>query len=214
MGSGQGPRASDPVEANGRVVSRGDLERSCGVCGRPQDVLDLGGFRQRVQERCASCGQRSARCLGGRRLARVPGLLRRPLGVPGRSRSAFVLSDPPRKGVRGVDGCSWPSVAWVCAFEDRQRWTRAVHCESGDRTEIGRGQLDSARSIRHKMMLLSHPRRRSVSSRRPTSKCRYACAGHRGRARGSRLGAGLAATGTHLALQSRPRRRARRLGRP
>lgn len=74
MGKGQGPRVRHLVGAHGRVVSRGDFERACGVCGRPQDVLDLGGFRQRVQERGTGCSQGCARCLGGRRLTRVPRL--------------------------------------------------------------------------------------------------------------------------------------------
>ena len=54
--------------------------------------------------------------------------------------------------------------------------------------------------------------RRALSSQTPTSRCRSAAAGRRGRARESPPGAGHAATGTRAAL--RPRRPARQLVRP
>lgn len=58
-----------------------------------------------------------------------------------------------------------------------------------------------------------HPRR-ALSSQTPTSRCRSATAGRQVRARESPLGAGHAATGTRVALRSRPRLPARQHVRP
>ena len=56
--------------------------------------------------------------------------------------------------------------------------------------------------------------RRALSSGTPTSRCRSATAGRRVRARGLPPGAGRAATGTRVALRSRPLLPARRHARP
>ena len=56
--------------------------------------------------------------------------------------------------------------------------------------------------------------RRALSSRTPTSRCRSATAGRRVRARESPPGAGRAATGTRVALRSRPLLPARQHVRP
>jgi hypothetical protein len=56
--------------------------------------------------------------------------------------------------------------------------------------------------------------RRALSSRTPTSRCRSASAGRRVRARESPPGAGRAATGTRVALRSRPPLPARQHERP
>ena len=50
---------------------------------------------------------------------------------------------------------------------------------------------------------------RPISSRTPTSRCRFATADHPGPARGSRQGAGRAAIGTRAAQSSQPRLKAR-----
>jgi hypothetical protein len=70
------------VVSDGGIVSGGELKRSCGVSGRSEDVLDLSGLRQGVQERRTGCGKGRARSVARRSLSRVASLLSRSLGRP------------------------------------------------------------------------------------------------------------------------------------
>ncbi len=103
------------LERGGGVAARGELERAGGVSGRTEDVLHLRGVRQRVQERRA--GRRES---GPRRLARgglsgVAGLVRRPLGRPGRVAQRLRALAPVGEPLRGVDGRSRSPVAGASA---------------------------------------------------------------------------------------------------
>lgn len=55
------PRLRDAVGSGGGIGSGGELERSRGMSGRSEDVLDLGGFRQGVEECRAGRGEGRAR---------------------------------------------------------------------------------------------------------------------------------------------------------
>ena len=88
------PGLCDPVESDGGIVSGGELERSCGMRGRSEDVLDLSSFWQGVEERRTHRVARRARSIARRSLSRIAGLLSRPVGRPRVSRSALVRSPP------------------------------------------------------------------------------------------------------------------------
>jgi hypothetical protein len=72
---GEDPRLRDAVGSDGGIVSGRKLERLGGMSRRSQDVLDLGGFRRRVQERRAGRGECGERSLARRELSRRPNQL-------------------------------------------------------------------------------------------------------------------------------------------
>jgi len=77
------PRLRDVRGPDGRIFSRSQFQRSCGMSGRSKDVLNLSRFRQRVEERRPGCGQRRARSFARRSLTCIAGLLSCPVRRPG-----------------------------------------------------------------------------------------------------------------------------------
>jgi hypothetical protein len=77
------PGLRDLVQSDGGIVSGGEFERSCGMSGRSEDVLDLSGFRQWVEECGTDRVAGRARSVARRSLSRIAGLLSRPVGRPG-----------------------------------------------------------------------------------------------------------------------------------
>jgi len=76
------PRLRDVVGSDGGIVSGGELERSCGMSGRSEDVLDLSRFRQGVQERRTGRVAGRPRSIARRGLACIAGLLSGPVCCP------------------------------------------------------------------------------------------------------------------------------------
>ncbi|GDY31800.1 hypothetical protein GTS_34330 [Gandjariella thermophila] len=76
------PRLRDVVGSDGGIVSGGEFERSCGMSGRSEDVLDLSSFRQGVEERRTGRGEGRARSVARRGLSCIASLLSRPLRRP------------------------------------------------------------------------------------------------------------------------------------
>jgi GNAT superfamily N-acetyltransferase len=70
------------VVSDGGIASGGEFERSCGMSGRSEDVLDLGSFWQGVEERRTHRVAGRARSVACRSLSRSAGLLSRPVGCP------------------------------------------------------------------------------------------------------------------------------------
>ena len=114
------PRLRGAAVSGGGIVSGGELERSRGMSGRSEDVLDLSGFRQGVEERRAGRGEGRARSVARRGLSRVAGLLSRSLGRPGAVTQRLGPLGSLRERLRGVDRSSWPPVVRAFTFEDRQ----------------------------------------------------------------------------------------------
>ena len=81
-GRRQNPGLRDLVESDGGIVSGGEFERSCGMSGRSEDVLDLSSFWQRVEERRTHRLAGRARSVARSSLSRIAGLLSRPVGRP------------------------------------------------------------------------------------------------------------------------------------
>jgi hypothetical protein len=77
------PRLRDVLGPDGRIFSGSQFQRSCGMSGRSQDVLDLSRCRQRVEERRAGRSQRRARSFARRSLTCIAGLLSCPVRRPG-----------------------------------------------------------------------------------------------------------------------------------
>jgi hypothetical protein len=76
------PGLRDLVQSDGGIVSGGEFERSCGMSGRSEDVLDLSSFWQGVEERRTHRVACRARSVARRSLSRIAGLLGRPVGRP------------------------------------------------------------------------------------------------------------------------------------
>jgi hypothetical protein len=76
------PGLRDVVGSDGGIVSGGEFERSCGMSGRSEDVLDLSGFWQGVQERRTDRLAGRTRSVARRSLFRIAGLLSGPVGRP------------------------------------------------------------------------------------------------------------------------------------
>ena len=76
------PRLRELVESDGGIVSGGEFERSCGVSGRSEDVLDLSSSWQGVEERRTHRVTGRARGVACRSLSRIAGLLSRPVRRP------------------------------------------------------------------------------------------------------------------------------------
>ena len=63
------PRLRDVVGSDGGIVSGGEFERSCGMSGRSEDVLDLSSFCQGVEERRTDLMAGRARSVARRSLS-------------------------------------------------------------------------------------------------------------------------------------------------
>jgi hypothetical protein len=81
-GRRKAPALLDLVESDGGIVSGRELERSCGMSGRSEDVLNLSSFWQGVEERRTHCVAGRARGVARRSLSRIAGLLSCPVGRP------------------------------------------------------------------------------------------------------------------------------------
>jgi hypothetical protein len=77
------PRLRDVSGSDDGIVSGGEFERSCGMSGRSQDVLDLSSFCQRVEERRTRRDAGRARSVACRSLSRIAGVPSRPVCRPG-----------------------------------------------------------------------------------------------------------------------------------
>lgn len=77
------PRLRDVGGSDGGIVSGGEFPRSCGVSGRSEDVLDLSGFCQGMEERRTARVGGRARGVARRSLPCIAGLLGRPVCRPG-----------------------------------------------------------------------------------------------------------------------------------
>ena len=76
------PGLRDVVRSDGGIVSGGEFEGSCGMCGRSEDVPDLSSFRQWVEERRTHRMGGRARSLARRSMSCIAGLLSRPVCLP------------------------------------------------------------------------------------------------------------------------------------
>jgi len=76
------PQLRDVVGSDAGIVAGEEFEGSCGISGRPEDVLDLSSFRQGVEDRRA--GRVGGRASSGARrsLSCIAGLLSRPVCRP------------------------------------------------------------------------------------------------------------------------------------
>ena len=81
-GRREDPGLRDLVESDRGIVCGEKLERSCGMSGRSEDVLDLSSFWQRVEERRTHRVAGRARSVARRSLSRIAGLLSRPVCSP------------------------------------------------------------------------------------------------------------------------------------
>jgi hypothetical protein len=82
-GMGKDPRLRDVVGSDAGIVSGGEFERSCGMSGRSEDVLDLRSCCQGVEERHTGRVAGRARSVARRSLSCIAGLLSRPVGRKG-----------------------------------------------------------------------------------------------------------------------------------
>jgi hypothetical protein len=82
-GMREDPRLRDVVGSDCGIVSGGEFERSCGMGGRSEDVLDLRSFCQWVEERRTGRVAGRARSVARRSLSCIAGLLSRPVCRPG-----------------------------------------------------------------------------------------------------------------------------------
>jgi hypothetical protein len=138
----------DVVVSDGGIASGGELERSCRMSGRSEDVLDLGSFWQGVEERSTHRVAGRARSVARRSLSRSPGL---PWAAHALSRSAMVRSPP------SANACT-------ASIAARGRRPRARHRVPGHLSEFGPAEFDRRGVIRHGVILLY---RADVSPRRP-----------------------------------------------
>jgi hypothetical protein len=104
------PELRDLVEADSGIVTGGEFERSCGMSGRSEDVLDLSSFLPGVEECRTHRMAGGARSVARRSLSRIAGLLSPPVGRHALSRSALVRSPP------SANACA----ASIAAGADRQ----------------------------------------------------------------------------------------------
>ena len=151
------PGLRDPVESDG-IVSAAEFERSFGMSGRSEDVLDLSSFRQGVEERRTHRAAGRARSVARRSLSRIAGLLSRPVGSPPLSRSALVRSPP------SANACAALIAAHGRRASGRSRSKianagRAHHRVAGDLSEFGPSEFDCRGVVRHGVILLYEGRR-------------------------------------------------------
>ncbi len=76
------PQLRDMVGSDGGIVSGGEFERSRGMGGRSEDVLDLSSSCQGVEERRAYRVAGRTRSVARRSLSCIAGLLSRPVCRP------------------------------------------------------------------------------------------------------------------------------------
>jgi hypothetical protein len=143
------PGLRDLGESDGGIVSGGEFERSCGMSGRSEDVLDLSSFCQGVEERRTDAWAASLACP---QPVRIAGLLSRPVCRPGAVTRLGPLASI-RERLRGVDRGSWAPIVRAFTFEDRQCWPRACHRVAGDPMEFGPAEFDRRGIIRHRVIL-------------------------------------------------------------
>ena len=156
----KGPRLRDVVVSDGGIVSGGEFERSCGMSGRSEDVLDLSSFRQWVEERRTDRVAGSAGSVTRRSLSRIAGLLSRPVCRPRAVTERLGPLATIRERLGSVDRVSWAPIVRAFTFEDRQCRPRARHRVAGDLPEFGPAEFDRRGFIRHGVILLHTSARR------------------------------------------------------
>jgi hypothetical protein len=78
----KGPRLRDVVGSDGGIGSGEELERSCGMGGRSEDVLDLSSLCQGVKERRTTRVSSRACSVARRSLSSIAGFLGRSVCRP------------------------------------------------------------------------------------------------------------------------------------
>jgi hypothetical protein len=119
-GMGKDPRLRDVVGSDGGIVSGGAFERSRGMRGRSEDVLDLRSVCQGVEERRTDRVAGRAHGVARRSLSRIAGLLRRPVCRKGAVTQRLGPLGSIRERLRSVDRGSWAPIVRALTFEDRQ----------------------------------------------------------------------------------------------
>jgi hypothetical protein len=114
------PRLRDVVGSDDGIVSGGEFERSCGMSGRSEDVLDLRSFRQGVERNVAPTVWPAARSVARRSLSCIAGLLSRPVCRPRAVTERLGPLASIRERLRSVDRGSWAPIVRTFTFEDRQ----------------------------------------------------------------------------------------------
>ena len=153
----------DLVESDGGIVSAAEFERSFGMSGRSEDVLDLSSFRQGVEERRTHRVAGRARSVARRSLSRIAGPPEPPGGSPPLSRSALVRSPP------SANACATSIAAHGRRSSGRSRSKianagRAHHRVAGDLRSSDRV---SSIVVESSAMASSFCTRADVSTRRP-----------------------------------------------
>ena len=146
-------RLRDVVGTDGGVAPGGELERTRGMSGGTEDVLDLSRFRQRVEEHGAGRGERSTRRVARRSLSCIAGFLGRPVHCPCAVAYRLEALAAVRKSLCRVDRGSGAPVVGTLAFEDHQGRPGARHGVPGHLPEFGRAELDRRGVIRHGAIL-------------------------------------------------------------
>jgi hypothetical protein len=163
------PRLRKVVGSDGGIVSSGEFERSRGMSGRSEDVLDLSCLCQGVEERRTDRGDGRARSVARRSLSCIAGLLSRPVCRPGAVTQPLGPLGSIRERLRSVDRGSWAAIDRAFTFEDRQRRPRARHRIAGDLAELGPAEFDRVGVIRHGVILLHRGRSLNEGLDRPRS---------------------------------------------
>jgi hypothetical protein len=143
-------RLREVAGSDGGIVSGGELERARGMSRRPEDVFDLGGFCQGVEERRTDRVAGGARRVARRSLSCIAGLLSRPVCRPRAVTHPLGSLGSVRERLCGVDRGAWARIVWAMTFEDRQCRPRARDGVAGDLAEFGPGEFDRYRVIRHR----------------------------------------------------------------
>lgn len=125
-----------------RVVCAGGLACKDGVCGRPQDMFDLIGPCQRVQECGARRCQSRTRCHTCRMMPLIARLVRGSLGSPGRVPECLGTLGAAGERLRSLDCRTRTHIRGELLFEDEQRMLRTAGSISCHRAQIRPSEID------------------------------------------------------------------------
>jgi hypothetical protein len=145
----QGLCLCDVAGSDSGIVSGTEFERPRGVSRRCEDVLDLTGFRQRVEERGAGCVGGRACSVARRCLSRIAGLLSRPVRRPCAVAERLGALSSIREHLCGVDCFSWTPIVRTLTLEDRQCTPCACRRIAGDRPKFRPAEFDRRGAVRH-----------------------------------------------------------------
>jgi hypothetical protein len=155
-------RRKDPglrnlVCSDAGIVSGGALERSCGMGGRSENVLDLSSFWHGVKERRTYRVAGRPRSVARSSLSRIAGFLSRSMGRPRAVPERLGSLASIRERLRSVDRRSWAPIVRAFTLEDRQCWPRACHRVAGDLPEFGPAEFDCRGVVGHGVILCTGP---------------------------------------------------------